>query len=406
MSFNFQPTERTKAQNKAMERLQGTGLSTFAGQEPTWWGTPEPITGNTAAEMIASLGSVGAGQHWGKGHLWGDTTGTLALDAIHECLELSGGAFTSRAKKILKSLSAAPKHAAFYETDSRDIVAINGGGFTAFQPEETLQNLLDASGSLGLEIATMGMLDKTRFFISAKVPGLVTDTGDGDMVQGYLTAIDAIDGSLARHFGMASLRIVCLNTFMKALQELRNRVRNARAVRQKHSKHAVADVSAEIAHRVLGMQTDLDRFGTFARALKSLPLTDSASETLSLRLFAQDPTKDVSWLSVGKGENVSAQGARKAMEIEIMRDQLHALGDTAVEKNTVAGWFQATTAWLSHVGDQRLGARNADADNWLGGGSVRYQFDGGGSKWEQAATALVLDTFKDALPQELYAVAG
>lgn len=241
--------------------------------------------------------------------------------------------------------------------DTGQALGIVGDRYVPVQNDEVFafMDSLVEGGELRYHVA--GALgDGRKVFALAKVHSDPLSVVPGDIIDGYLLAAAAHDGSGSLLVLPTAVRTVCENTLNLALANAR-RKRSA-VVRIRHS----GDVASkrDLARRILGMaQERLTAFQEAARQLARVPMGPDAFRQFTLQLVP-----DAS----------SEQGERAQQRVSVMRQVLQDQftsgpgSDIVGARNTAWGALNAVTAYTTHVHGPATSAQTRFMTTYFGAG--------------------------------------
>lgn len=112
-----------------------------------------------------------------------------------------------------------PDRKAIYRSDNGNALSIVGTEYHLVQPREVLDFFSEFSRNNGFELETAGSLYHGRKFWALARTGDNALVGDGDEIAPYMLLATSCDGSLATTLKLTTVRVVCQNTLLQAINE-------------------------------------------------------------------------------------------------------------------------------------------------------------------------------------------
>ncbi len=237
-------------------------------------------------------------------------------------------------------------------TDNRHFMHATGR-FEPIQNEARMQYFADYLGKGGLELSNIGSLkDGALIFGQAKIGPEITIKGQ-DAKQTYVTVAGSHDGTVPHFVGLNETMIICLNTFMMSIREMK---KNG-ATRKKHTKGF--DLSADIsrAHEIIDMAwRQSAEMSEIANKLADtvIPFDSGLTKEFLFRLTDDNASVKLNELvpnwSLGRAEKLITDDMLSRTATKIL-DSIHTgIGqELSVRQNTAWGVFQGVTYHVDHV---------------------------------------------------------
>lgn len=217
--------------------------------------------------------------------------------------------------------------------------------YQVFNNANLVEHLIDACGSLDLEITNGGILDggKKVFFQIALQDEYIGRSG----IRRNITATNSHDGFSCIGFGSTNTVIVCQNTFYRAYNQLE---------KVRHSSLAEVRV-AQLAESIkLTIDEDKNLMETFKR-MADIQATDEMVAKIVSSLFKIEP----------KQTALNDVSTRRKNQINTFADCINT--EYGLQGNTVWGLFNAVTRYTNHKAAPT--AEDAKANYLMNGNGLR-----------------------------------
>lgn len=110
-----------------------------------------------------------------------------------------------------------PDRKILYRSDTGVALSIVGQDFKTVQPQAVVEFFRDLTEQHGMKLSTAGTLFGGKRFWALADTGKADEIVEGDVVQGHLLLVTAVDGTMATTAKFVSTRVVCNNTLTIAM---------------------------------------------------------------------------------------------------------------------------------------------------------------------------------------------
>lgn len=174
-----------------------------------------------------------------------------------------------------------------FRSDTGAPLSVVGEGFQVVQPREVIEWFRTLTENEGWHLHTAGVLrDGRRVWAMASREG-AADIVKGDTVTENLLLATGLDGTLATHAGLTSIRVVCANTLGFALADGLKGAKGKGAARVSHR----SEFDGEAIKRAIGVAGEsFAAHVETARTLAETPCDMEEARAILRRLFG-DPIK-------------------------------------------------------------------------------------------------------------------
>jgi phage/plasmid-like protein (TIGR03299 family) len=242
-----------------------------------------------------------------------------------------------------------------YRSDTKAPLSVVSNRYQVVQPMEVLEFYRDLTEVSGFELETAGVLKAGRKFWALARTGKETKLKGGDLVKGYVLLATSSDGSLATTATPTTIRVVCHNTLMIAINGA------ARAVKVPHS--TVFD--AQAVKKELGIAvSNWDSFMYRMKTLSERKVKSHEAMNFFLKVMCQtDQQPDTEQRLTNERALKRAQalyeGEAKGAEL-------------ASAQGTTWGLLNAVTQYVDH--ERRARSQDHRVDSaWFGQGALLKQ---------------------------------
>jgi phage/plasmid-like protein (TIGR03299 family) len=242
-----------------------------------------------------------------------------------------------------------------YRSDTKTPLSVVSNRYQVVQPQQVLEFYRDLTEISGFELETAGVLRAGRKFWALARTGKETKIKGTDIVRGYVLLATSSDGTLATTATPTTIRVVCHNTLMIALNGA------SCAVKVPHSTVFDAQsVKKELGIAVSTWDSFMYRMKTLSERkvkshealnffLKVMCHTDQHTDP-EQRLMNERALKRVQALYAGEGKGA----------------------DLASAQDTAWGLLNAVTQYVDH--ERRARSQDHRVDSaWFGQGAVLKQ---------------------------------
>lgn len=312
---------------------------------------------NTAAELSAMIYSGakpwhGCGVQVDPGMSWRDVP---ALDPIgysdRELRPMQTIGFDKSGGLVMLDV---PDAKAVVRTADNRVLATVGNRYSlqGFQPRDTIERMAQVAEGANARVETAGFLRNGNLqWAQATVEGLGFQVPIGckdkpaSVLQEKLTMFNSFDGTTPFIAGGAATDIVCQNTFMHAMREVKQA--GKRMFKIRHTRNGAADLDAMVAD----LQAMRDGFASFADM--AYKLAETRMSTSDFIAFTEQLVPDPVDASPTKAAN------KRATLLDAWRDapgqRLDGKRDTAWGALSAVTFY---TSWQASVkGDDEAGSR-------------------------------------------------
>ena len=208
-----------------------------------------------------------------------------------------------------------------FSADNNKLLGTCKDRYQIFQNTELAETIVEAAGSLNLEVKSGGALQGgKKTFLQVKLEDeIVGNSG----IKRNLTALNSHDGSCAIGFGTTNTVVVCTNTFHQAMKEL-TKIRHTASYSSR-----VKDAIESIKMALTGENLLIDNF----KRMSDTKIKDDK--------FVIDLVSKI--LSVNSNEKAST---RKANQVQTMARDIHK--DIGIHGNNLWGLFNGITRYTNH----------------------------------------------------------
>ena len=208
-----------------------------------------------------------------------------------------------------------------FRSDNNSLLGICKDRYQVFQNKELAETIVEAAGSLNLEVRSGGALQGGRkTFLQVKLEDAIVGNSG---IKRNLTALNSHDGSCSIGFGSTNTVVVCTNTFhqaMKGLTKIRHTESYSRRV-----KEAVESIKLAISRESLLIQN--------FEKMSDTKIQDDK--------FVIDLVSKI--LNVNYKEKTST---RKANQVQTMAKDIYK--DIGIHGNNLWGLFNGITRYTNH----------------------------------------------------------
>lgn len=223
--------------------------------------------------------------------------------------------------------------------------------YTVFQNSELAEMLIRISQKTGYELHKGGMFDAGgKVYVQIKSPNIITGLGqNNDIVKGYLTGINTHDGTGSLRWGSANVTISCMNTFMYAMKQLKNKLRHTSSI------HDRVELAIAELHAVEAVERTL--FDKFIK-LSEIPITREIGAKVVKEITGVDVTKS----ATDTEKDYSTQAINKSKLL------LNSIAQELSQKgNTLWGLFSGVTHYTTHVvGTKNTSSADREQSTYIG----------------------------------------
>lgn len=209
-----------------------------------------------------------------------------------------------------------------FRSDNNDMLGTCKDRYQVFQNKELAQTIVDAAGSLNLEVKGGGALQGGRkTFLQVKLDDATVGNSG---IKRNLTALNSHDGSCAIGFGTTNTVVVCTNTFHQAMRHL-TKIRHTESYSTR-VKSAVDSIKEAIS----GEGLLIDNF-------KRMSDTKIKDDAYVINLVSKV-------LNVNPNEKAST---RKANQVTAMASDIRT--DLNIHGDNLWGLFNGITRYTNHT---------------------------------------------------------
>lgn len=195
--------------------------------------------------------------------------------------------------------------------------------YEPFQNSKLVENLVDATNELNLELTNGGCLKNgSKVFYQIELPSEFIGRSS---VKRHITALNSHDGTSTISFGSTNQVVICQNTFFKAHKELD---------KVKHTINAESRVMELVQNLRYTLKLDDAMFTSFKR-MADIEMNDSIVQSLVNKLWKVDIQK-----------NIDSVSTRAKNQIETFANNLQT--EIQLEGKTIWGLFNAVTRYTNH----------------------------------------------------------
>ena len=266
-------------------------------------------------------------------------------DAVNTLLDKFGLNWTVSKQPLYLPNGKETEYFGVQRDDTGSIFTTCKKDYTVFQNSELAEMLIRISEKTGYELHKGGMFDKGgKVYVQIKSPNIITGLGqNNDTVKGYLTGINTHDGTGSLRWGSANITISCMNTFMYAMKQLKNKLRHTNSI------HNRVELAIAELHAVEKVEKAL--FDKFIK-LSEIPLTREIGAKVVKDITGVDITKD----RTDAEKDYSTQAINKSMLL------LNSIAQEVNQKgSTLWGLLSGCTHFTTHV----MGTKNTTQDDRL-----------------------------------------
>lgn len=208
-----------------------------------------------------------------------------------------------------------------FRSDNNELLGTCKDRYQVFQNKELAETIVDAAGSLNLEVKKGGTLQGGRktFLQVGLEDAIVGNSG----IKRNLTALNSHDGSSAIGFGTTNTVVVCTNTFYQAMKGL-TKIRHTESYSRR-----VKDAVESIKMAITGENLLIDNF----KRMSDTKIKDDK--------FVIDLVSKI--LNVNSNEKSST---RKANQVQTMAKDIYT--DIGIHGNNLWGLFNGITRYTNH----------------------------------------------------------
>ena len=217
-------------------------------------------------------------------------------------------------------------------TDNQHVFSTCKGGYTPYQNSELAELLIRISEKGGYEIHSGGSFDGgAKVYVQLNTGNSIKGIGNNnDRVDGFVTGINAHDGSHSLKWGSTNITISCSNTFAAAASKMANKVRHTAKMHEK------VDIYLS---QVLGVvEQELTLFERFKR-LAEIPMSKNS---------VIDVVKVITGVDMNTPEREATE-KYSAYAISRTGELMESIGTETKQKgSTLWGLFSGVTHYTSH----------------------------------------------------------
>lgn len=209
-------------------------------------------------------------------------------------------------------------------SDNNKCLGSVGKRYTVYQNSQLVENLIQATELLDLEVTNGGVLKGGAYvYYQMELPEEYIGKSS---IKRQITALNSHDGSKSIGFGSSNTVVVCQNTFHKAYRDM---------TKAKHTFNVNEKVN-ELANGIKNtIQQDLLLMESFKR-MADVQLKDEMIERVINKIF-----------NVKKSDVQSEISTNKKNKIVAFADSLET--EIKLEGKTIWGLFNAVTRYTNHV---------------------------------------------------------
>ena len=276
---------------------------------------------------------------------------SVNADAVNTMLDKYGLNWRVSKQPLYLPNGNETEYFAIQRDDTKSIFATCKKEYTIFQNSELAEMLIRISEKTGYELHNGGTFDKGgKVYVQVKSPNIITDLGaNRDTVKGYFTGINSHDTTGSLRWGTANVTISCMNTFMAAMKQLKNKLRHNSLIHDR--------VEAAIAEIKVVKEFERSLFDTFIK-LSEIPLTREIGAKVVQEITGVDVLMD----------RTKAQDKYSTQAINKSTLLLNSISQETKQKGqTLWGLLSGVTHYTTHVmGSSKTNADDRNESTYIG----------------------------------------